>query len=78
MCTPGTNRENRLLVGKGADIGIDLLARIGLDNGIQQRLHAGDDVRWDVSNCHFVLLQTFEVRFDERVRMIRMSMRWCW
>jgi hypothetical protein len=29
-----TNRENRLLICKGADICIDLLARIGLHNGI--------------------------------------------
>ena len=47
-----TNCENRLLICKGADICVDMLAGIRLDHRIEQRLHAGDNNGRYISDGH--------------------------
>ena len=49
-----TNREDRLLIRKGTDICVDLLAGIGLHHRIEQRLHAGDNSGGHTSDRHHV------------------------
>jgi hypothetical protein len=49
-----TNSENRLVIRKGADICVELLARIRPHDGIEERLRAGDEVGRNISNCHLV------------------------
>jgi len=50
----GTDCEDGLLVGEGRDVGIELLARLGLDDHVEKRLRPSDNAGWQISNAHFV------------------------
>lgn len=43
-----------MLLCKGADICVDLLARIGPDDGIDEGFYAGNKIGGDISDCHLV------------------------
>lgn len=49
----GTDCEDGLLVGEGGDVGIELLACLGLDDHVEKRLRACDNAGWQISNAHF-------------------------
>ena len=45
--------EKRLLVGKCADVAVELAASVWADDTINERLSACEDARCTLLNCHF-------------------------